>query len=159
MPINKLNITFTPAQELAIKNALIAIDTNFPFAQNLTDGEKKENPTIDNERLPFVKRTIEVHAANNPILVSGFAGSLADAQNDWTVYNQLEGYIQPLQMLLNKMLETQMVAGAELYAFMRELYASAQRADENMVPGAKAVVTDISPLFESLGTKPLPPNP
>jgi len=157
MPLNKIDITFTAPQDTAITGAFTTIDTNFPFAQNLNEAEKLQNPTIDNKRLPYVKRAVEIHAVNNPPLVSGFAGTLLNAQNDWKLYQQFDGYIALLDSLKEKMMETQMVAGAELYAFLLELYRTAKAAAANNVPGAQAVVDDLAPLFEGQGPQPTPP--
>lgn len=151
MPLNRLDIIFTDPQNTAINGAFTTIDTNFPFAQNLTEDEKLQYPSVNNTRLPYVQRTVEIHAVNNPNLVSGFAGTLLNAQNDWTVYQQFQHYIARLNSLMEKMKETQDVAGAELYAFTLELYATAKRAAANNVPGAQAVVDDLAPLFEGQG--------
>ena len=159
MPLNKIDITFTAPQEAAINTAISDINTNFPFAQNLTEDEKKQYPTTDNARLPYVKRTVEIHAPNNPNLVSGFAGTLLNARNDWTLFNQIENFKQQLFSLIEKLAETQDVAGAELYAFMREVYAMAKRAAANNVPGAQAVVDDLAPLFENQGPQAPPAGP
>ena len=159
MPINKLDIAFTDPQNVAINKAFDDINTNFPFAQNLTEAEKLQNPSINNSRLPYVKRAVEIHAVNNPTLVSGFAGTLANAQTDWKVYQQFDNYISKLNSMLEKMMETQMVAGAELYGFLLELYATAKRAAENNVPGAQAVVDDLAPLFANQGPQAPPPGP
>ncbi len=79
MAINKLDIVFTTDQVTAIDGAIDAINTNFPFAQNLTEAEKDANQTIDNTRYPYVQRTVEIHIVNTPTLVSGFAGTAANA--------------------------------------------------------------------------------
>ena len=157
MAINKLDIVFTTDQVTAIDGAIDAINTNFPFAQNLTEAEKDANQTIDNTRYPYVQRTVEIHIVNTPTLVSGFAGTSANALNDWTVFNQLENFKQQLLLIINKMSETQDVAGAELYRFMRNVYDMAKQADANNVPGAKAVVDDLKTLFENQGPQPVPP--
>ena len=159
MPINKIDIVFTDDQTAAINGAITAINSNFPFAQNLTEAEKDANQTIDSVRLPYVMRTVEIHAPTNPTFVSGFNGTLLNAQNDWTLYNQLEAFKQNLLMLINKMTETQDVAGAELYKFMLDVYDMAIKADNANVPGAKAVVDDLKKLFENQGPKPAPPTP
>lgn len=159
MPINKLDIVFTDAQVLAINGAFDTINTNFTFAQNLTEAEKKANPTIDSTRYPFVQRTIENHIVNMPQLVSGFAGTAANANNDFELYNQLEVMKQKAILLLNRITETQDVGGAELYAFVRGVYGMAKEADEANVPGAKAVVDDLKPLYEGQGPQPTPPTP
>jgi hypothetical protein len=154
MPLNKIDITFTVPQETAIGTAITDLNTNFPFAQNLTNDEKKQYPTTDNARLPYVQRTVEIHAVNNPSFVSGFAGTLLNAQNDWKLFNQCENFKQQLLSYVEKLTETQDVAGAELYQFMLELYRMAKAAAANNVPGAQAVVDDLAPLFEGQGTKP-----
>ncbi len=159
MPINKLDIVFTPDQVTQINEAFAQIDANFTFAQNLTEAEKKQNPTIDNSRYPYVQRTVENHIVNVPALVSGFAGTATNANNDFTLYNQLEVIKQKLILLLNKITETQDVAGAELYTFMRGVYDMAKAADDNNVPGARAVVDDLKTLFEGQGNQPVAPTP
>ena len=159
MPLNRIDITFTDPQETAIQHAIDDMNTQFPFAQNLTNDEKKQYPTTDNSRLPYVQRTVEIHAVNNPTLVSGFAGTLANAQNDWKLFNQIENFKQQLLSYLEKLTETQDMAGAELYQFMREVYATAKRAAANSVPGAQAVVDDLAPLFENQGPQGTPPGP
>lgn len=158
MPLNKIDITFTPAQDTAIKDDITDMNHNFPFAQNLTNDEKKQYPTTDNSRLPYVKRTVEIHAVNNPNLVSGFAGTLLNAQNDWTLFNQIENFKQLILSFLEKLIETQDVAGAELYQFMLEVYRMAKAAAANNVPGAQAVVDDLAPLFEGQGIQNTPPG-
>lgn len=158
MPVNKLDITFTNAQMDAITEAFEIINANFTFAQNLTEAEKKANPTIDNSRYPYYQRTIENHMVNMPQLVSGFAGSAVNGTNDFTLYNQLEQLKQKALLLLNRITETQDVAGAEGYAFMRGVYDMAKAADDNNVAGARPVVDDIGTLFEGQGPKPVVPD-
>lgn len=159
MPINKLDITFTDLQVAAIDGAFNTIEANFTFAQNLTEAEKKANPTIDNTRYPYVQRTVLNHMVNLPQLVSGFAGTAGNADRDFTVYNQLEQIKQKAILLINRITETQDVAGAELYAFVRGVYDMAKSADDNNVPGAKAVVDDLKVLYEGQGSQPTPPTP
>ncbi|HNR19073.1 MAG TPA: hypothetical protein PKN75_06465 [Bacteroidia bacterium] len=159
MPVNKLDTVFTDPQLDAINEAFNIINSNFTFAQNLTEAEKKANPTIDNTRYPYVQRTVEEHIVNMPQLVSGFSGTALNAANDFTVYNQLESIRQKALLLLNRIEETQDVAGAELFAFMRGVYEMAKTADDNQVAGARAVVDDIGSLFEGQGPQPTPPTP
>jgi hypothetical protein len=159
MPINKLDITFTADQMDAITEAFATIDSNFTFAQNLTESEKKANPTIDNSRYPYYQRTIENHMVNMPQLVSGFAGTAANATNDFTLYNQLEEMKQKTLLLLNRITETQDVAGAEGYAFVRGVYDMAKAADDNNVAGARPVVDDLKTLYEGQGPQPVVPVP
>lgn len=157
MPLNKIDITFTAPQDTAITGAFATIDTNFPFAQNLTEAEKLANPSIDNKRIPYVKRAVEIHAVSNPTFVSGFHGTLLNAQNYWRLFQQFDTYIAKLDSLREKMVETQMVAGAELYDFLLDVYDMAKKAAGANIPGAQAVVDDLAPLFEGQGIQPTPP--
>ena len=155
MPVNKIDIVFTDPQVAAIAAAITAITTNFPFAQNLTEAEKDNKQTIDDRRYPYVQRTIEIHALN-PRFVSGFKGTLVNAQTDFTLFNQLENFKQQLLSVVNKISETQDVAGVELYDFMLDVYDMAKKGDEGNEPGAKAVVDDLKTLFEGQGPQPAP---
>ncbi|MBK5285840.1 MAG: hypothetical protein JJE25_10610, partial [Bacteroidia bacterium] len=48
MSTNQINTEFSPLQETAINTAFADIDTNFPFAINLTIAERGSIPNIDN---------------------------------------------------------------------------------------------------------------
>lgn len=148
MPTNQINNEFSPLQETAINTAFTSIDTNFPFAVNMTKDERSSTPNIDNERYPYAQRTMDIHAPGNPNLVSGFAGTYAEAQRDWRLMNQCEAMKQKALMLIEKLNDTQHLGASEVYKFMRQLYATAKLAAENNVPGADAVVDDLKTLFD-----------
>lgn len=160
MPFNKLNITLTAPEEAAIQGAIDALKTNLPFGINLTKQERVELSNLQDERLSFVTKIIEDYAPANPGLVSGFAGTLAEAQTDFTLYNQLRNFIGQMKSVVEMYEDTQQVAGSEDYTFSREFYASAQRGAENNVPGADAIVDDLGRLFEEQGQEqPVTPDP
>ena len=160
MPVNMLNISLTPAQEAAIQTAIDALRANLPFGINLTRQERTELPNIQDERYSFVNKVITNYAPANPALVSGFAGTLAEATTDFNLYNQLESFIEQLRGILEMYTDTQQVGGTEAYTFSREFYGSAQRAAQNNVPGSDAIVDDLGQLFEqSPPPPPLTPPP
>ncbi|MFI5218766.1 MAG: hypothetical protein ACHQNT_04695 [Bacteroidia bacterium] len=96
MPFNKLNIALTPAQKTAIQAAIDALKTNLPFGINLTKEERVELPNLQDKRLSFVTKIVEDYAPANPTLVSGLAGTLAEAETDFILYNQLRNFIGQL---------------------------------------------------------------
>ena len=153
MPFNKINTTFTPGQEAAIDAAIQTIIDNLPVKFNLTKEERGELQNISDERYPYAQRGIEIHGPNNPVLVSGFAGTQAEATSDFKFYNQSEVVIQKLLKVIEIVTDTQHVAGSEAYDWLKELYASAQRGAKNQVPGADSVVNDLKTLFEKQGTE------
>lgn len=155
MPFNKINTTLTPQQVIAIDTAIAVILANLPVKFNLTKEERTDLPNIADERYPYAQRGIEIHGPNNPPLVSGFAGSQAEATNDFVFYNQSETIIQKLNKVIEIVTDTQQVAGSEAYEWLRELYASAQRGAKNQVPGADSVVDDLKTLFEKQNAPPI----
>jgi hypothetical protein len=157
MPSNKLNITLTAAQVTAIQGALDALKTNLPFGLNLTNAERVALPNLQDSRLSFAEKIMDNYAPTNPTLVSGFAGTLAEAQTDWTLYKQLRNIIVQLQSIMEIYGDTQQVAGSETYEFGLEFYATAQRASQNRVPGTDAIVNDLGSLFANQGPQPTPP--
>jgi len=157
MPFSKINTTFTPAQIAAIDAAIAQILANLPEQFNLTKEERTQLPNISDERYPYAQRGIEIHGAGNPILVSGFAGTQAEATNDFTFYNQSEEVIQKLMQVVEIVTDTQHVAGSEAYVWLRELYRTSKAAAEGQVPGADTVVDDLKTLFGGQGTPGLTP--
>jgi len=159
MPFNKINTTFSALQLAAIEAAVVQILANLPEQFNLTTEERTALPNISDARYPYAQRGIEIHGPNNPNLVSGFAGTQAEATNDFTFYNQSETVIQRLKQVIEIVTDTQQVAGSEGYVWLRELYRNAKGAAENQVPGADAVVDDLKTLFEGQGNTTPPPTP
>ncbi len=160
MPFNKVNTTLTLPQETAIQAAIDSLITNLVVKINLTKQERVQLSNIDNQRYAYVKRAIQNHATANPTLVSGFAGTLAEANNDLNLYDQLQKYITQILKVLEMYQDLQQVAGSEAYTWFREFYSSAQKAADNNVAGADAVVDDLKPLFEGQGgITETPPNP
>lgn len=165
MPFSKINITLTAAQVTAIQAAINALKNpaNLPVQFNLTKEERGSLQNINNMRYPYVQRAIKNHGPNNANLVSGFAGTQAEAANDLVFYDQVEPFIGQLLQVLEIYQDTQQVAGSEAYTWTRVLYNTAQDAAANLVPGADAVVDDLAPLFEGQGGPgggtPVPPPP
>ncbi|MBI4930884.1 MAG: hypothetical protein HY841_08995 [Bacteroidetes bacterium] len=160
MPFSKINITLTAAQVTAIQAAITALKNpaNMPVQFNLTKEERTSLQNINNTRYPYVQRAIKNHGPANPGLVSGFAGTQAEASNDLTFFDQMEPFIGQLLQVLEIFKDTQQVAGSEAYVWTRALYNTANDASVNQVPGSDAVVDDLAPLFAGQGNDgPLPP--
>ena len=128
-----------------------------PAQFNLTKEERKTLSNISDQRYPYVQRAIKNHGPVNANLVSGFAGTQAEASNDLTFYDQMESLIGQLKQILEIYQDTQQVAGSEAYAWTRAIYNTAKEAAANQVPGADAVVDDLGTMFEGQGVIPPPP--
>jgi hypothetical protein len=160
MPFSNINTTLSGAQLAAIDTAITNLLAALPVKYNLTKDERVKLPNISSERYPYVKRGIEIHGPNNPTLVTGFAGTQAEASNDLVFFDQHEAIKQKLLKVLEIVTDTQQVAGSEAYRWLRLLYTTAQTAAANQVPGADSVVDDLAPLFDKEsngGTSPINP--
>lgn len=160
MPFSNINTTFSNAQLNNINDAITTILNNLPVKFNLTKQERQSLQNIADERYPFAKRGIEIHGPNNPTLVTGFAGTQAEATSDLTFFDQSETIKLKLLKVIEIVTDTQQVAGSEAYTWLRNLYETAQMAAKNQVPGADSVVDDLAPLFANQGGGGDPlPNP
>lgn len=99
MPFSKINITLSAVQFAALQAAISALrnPANMPVQFNLTKDERTSLANINNNRYPYVMRAIKNHGPNNPNLVSGFAGTQAEATSDLTFYDQIENFIGQLK--------------------------------------------------------------
>lgn len=153
MPTNKIDITLTPAQKIAIQKAIDILKSNLPFGVSLTRQERTELSDLKDEHISFVERVIDDHAPVNLNLVNGFGGTLAQAQSDLTLYQELRTYILQLRRVLEMYEDTQQLAGSEAYTFSRVFYHSAMVAAQNHEAGAEAIVTDLDHLYDEQGRK------
>ena len=110
---NRLNITATAAQITAVKTALQTINTNMPFLIGLTVDERIALPAIDVNNKAFTEDAINA-AVNNPSLVASYL-SVPNMQNDMALYTQLDEIKGLVNQLLEKIEDTQLLAGSEVY--------------------------------------------
>ena len=146
---NRLNITATAAQLTAVKGALQTIATNLPFLTGLTIDERIALPAINVNNKAFTEDALNV-AANNASLIPSYL-SVASMQNDMTLFTQLDEIIILVKQLLEKLEDTQLLAGSEAYTSALTLYKLLGAAADSGVPGADAVVTLLKARFVGQG--------
>lgn len=134
---NRLNITATAAQITAVKTALQTINTNMPFLIGLTVDERIALPAINVNNKAFTEDAINA-AVNNPSLVASYL-SVPNMQNDMALYTQLDEIKGLVNQLLEKIEDTQLLAGSEAYVSGLAFYKLVSAAAEAGVPGADAV--------------------
>lgn len=156
---NRLNITATPAQITAVKGALQTILTNLPFLIGLTTEERTVLPAIDVNNKVFTEDAIMAGVNNAAILPSYI--SVPNMQTDITLFGQLDEVIILLKQVLEKLEDTQLLAGSEAYSAALMLYKLFGAAADSGVAGADAVVSQLRARFLSQGNTPAkkPDNP
>ena len=155
---NRLNITATTEQITAVKAALQTITTNLPFLLGLTIDERVALPAINVNNKAFTEDAINA-GVNNSSLIPSYV-SVATMQNDMMLFSQLDEIIILTKQLLEKLEDTQLLAGSEAYTSALTLYKLFGAAADAGVPGADAITAQLKQRFAGQGgTGIAPTNP
>jgi hypothetical protein len=156
---NRLNATATAAQIAAVKTALQTISTNLPFLIGLTVEERSTLPAIDVNNKVFTEDAINA-GINNSAMLPAFL-SVSSMQTDMMVFDQLDELIFVMKQILEKLEDTQLLAGSEAYTTALMLYKLFGAAADSGIPGADAIVTQLRARFAAQGnnSRPVPLNP
>lgn len=146
---NRLNITVTAAQMTAVKTAIQTINSNLSFLLGLTTDERIVLPAIDVNNKAFTEDAINA-GVNNGQLIPSYV-SVTSMQNDMTLFNQLDEIIIIVKQLLEKLEDTQLLAGSEAYTSALVLYRLFGSAADAGVPGADAINNQLKQRFAGQG--------
>ncbi len=153
---NRLNITATTAQITTVKAAFQTIATNLPFLIGLTIDERISLPTIDVNNKAFTEDAINA-GINNSALIPSYA-SVTNMQNDLLLFNQLDEIKIMAKQLLEKLEDTQLLAGNEAYTSALTLYKLFGSAADAGVPGADTIYDQLRRRFAGQGGTGAPPT-
>lgn len=146
---NRLNITATAVQITTVKTALQTISTNLPFLIGLTTEERVALPTINVSNKAFAEDAINA-GVNNASLIPSYV-SMANVQNDMTLFTQLDEIILLVKQLLEKLEDTQLLVGSEAYVGALSTYKLISAAADAGVPGADAIYNQLKQRFAGQG--------
>jgi len=146
---NRVNATATAAQVTAVKAAFQTILTNLPFLVGLTADERKSLIAVDVANKAFTEDAINA-AVNNPTLVPSYL-SVANMQNDLTLFTQLDEISGLANQLCERIEDTKMLAGSEAYSVALSLYKSFGAAADAGVQGADSIVDQLKKRFATSG--------
>lgn len=146
---NRLNITATATQITAVKTALQTIATNLPFLIGLTTEERIALPAIDVNNKAFTEDAISA-GVNNANLLPAYL-STASMQTDLSLFTQLDEVITLTKQLLEKLEDTQLLAGSEAYVGALSLYKLFGSAADAGVPGSDSIYAQLKQRFAGQG--------
>lgn len=144
---NRVSATATAAQVTAVKAAFQTILTNLPFLVGLTADERKSLNSIDVNNKAFTEDAINA-GINNPTLIPSYL-SLANMQNDLTLFSQLDEISGIATQLCERIEDTKMLAGSEAYTVALALYKSFGAAADAGVQGTDSIVDQLKKRFAS----------
>jgi len=158
---NRINTTATAAQITGVKTAIQAINTNLPFLIGLTIGERIALPAINVNNKAFTEDAI-MAMVNNANLVPTYL-SVPNMQADLTLFSQLDELIIITKQLLERLEDTQLLAGSEAYVAALTSYKAIGGAADAGVAGADTLYSQLKARFANNGagttTISTPPTP
>ena len=146
---NRLNTTATATQIAAVKTALQTINTNLPFLIGLTTDERIALPAINVNNKAFTEDAINA-AVNNASLIPSYV-NVPNMQNDLTLFSQLDEIILLTKQLLERLEDTQLLAGSEAYTSALAVYKLIGSAADAGVPGADVINAQLKARFATQG--------
>lgn len=154
---NRVNATMTAAQVAAVKSALNGVISNLPVLVGLTSEERMALPKISKSNKLFTEDAANL-LNNNGSMFPSYVNA-ASIQNDLTYWVQLDELIPLVRQLLERMEDTQMLAGSEAYSMALAVYRLADAAAKGGVSGADTVYQQLRERFEGQGVAKNNPEP
>jgi len=144
---NRVNTIATAAQITAAKTALQTVTTNLPFLIGLTKDERASLTGINVANKTFTEDAISA-GINNPSILPSFL-SVANMQNDLTLFSQLDEIIILTKQFLEKLEDTQLLVGSEAYSAALIIYKQFGIAADSGIAGTDTIVAQLGERFAS----------
>ena len=152
---NRLSLTISNADLTTVNTAGATINTTLSFLIALTEEERERLFGVNVNNKVFIEEALE-EAQNNGTILPGYI-QVAELEKDLTLFNQLGDLLSYLRNLLQKMEDTQRLAGHEAYALSLAIYQLYKSAAEAGIPGAAASYNRLKERFDN--PRPTPPTP
>lgn len=146
---NRVSANLNPDDFNAVKQAIQEIRNRMPFLLGLTVEERKKMLKINRTNKLFVADAIEV-ARENPEVLPYYL-TVDELEKDFTLFQQLNELLFPLEQLYERVRDTQMLAGSEAYQTSLVLYKLTRVAAEAGMPGMDTAYAKLRVRFEGQG--------
>ena len=138
---NRLNVELSDAQRQGINEGIALLKSNLDFVIGLTVAERASLPAIDVNNKAFTEDAINAGASNDTLIPPYI--SIEGMKRDYLLFTQLDEIKMRLNQLIEKINDTQLLAGSEAYVSALALYKIFGSAADAGVPGADAVYSQL----------------
>lgn len=146
---NYVSATLSAEDQKKVMDHFAEIRKIISFGVTLNANQKKSMPMLDDGRRPFAEKSL-TYGTNEPRIVPPYT-DLPELKKDLALYDA----VGPIEMEANSVAElisnVRMAAGSDAYVAALSIYSSAKGAAKNGVAGTKAIVDDLSKLFDFQG--------
>ncbi|MCZ8089155.1 hypothetical protein [Flavobacterium sp.] len=146
---NRLDFTLSQSDVTAINDSIDTLNSRLDFLVGLTVTERISLPAIDVNNKAFTEDAINA-ATSNETLLPGYI-SVTAMKNDLDLFNQLEPIKVKLQQIVEKLNDTQMLAGSEAYVAALMVYKLFGSAADAGVPGTDTIYDLLKQRFAGQG--------
>lgn len=146
---NRLNVELSVAQREGINEGIQILENNLNFLIGLTVEERVSLPAIDVNNKAFTEDAINA-GSSNPTLIPPYI-SVEGMKRDYVLFTQLDEVKMRLNQLIEKINDTQLLAGSEAYVSALALYKIFGSAADAGVPGSDAVYSQLKKRFAGQG--------
>lgn len=153
---NRISTELDQATIDSVRGSIEAIETALPFLLGLTIAERSTLPKISQSNKLFVADALQAAQDNSHLLPAYI--DVSEMAKDFNLYNQLDELMLRLSQLLEKMSDTQMLAGSESYTTALAFYRMVQFAAQAGLPGADTINDMLKVRFEGQGNFNPPPD-
>lgn len=157
MPYANLQIAFTEADYLLVRQDIINLRNKFPFAVNLTPKDRTQHLHLGKKTLPFVQKSLQCYT-ETPELQTGFL-SVAEWQNDWETMQRLEKLLLQLNSLQEMVEDTVVALRMENTNAALTFYKLLKNAAEQNVPGTTTILAELKTMLPGNFKKKKTPPP
>jgi hypothetical protein len=146
---NRINVVMTAAEISKVKDAIIEIKTQMPFLIGLNVDERIQLPKISVANKAFTEDAINAVSNNRDILPAYIDPTTM--QNDLTLYNQCDEIASLLRQILERVDDTQMLAGSEAYVAALTAYKLFGAASDAGLAGSDSIYDQLKVRFAGQG--------
>lgn len=146
---NRINTVISDADLGKVNDALDTIETTLSFLIGLTVDERIQLPKINVANKSFTQDAINAVVTNETMLPAYL--DKTTMQNDMTLYNQLDKIAGRMRQVVEKIDDTQMLAGSEAYVAALTAYKLFAAAAAAGIAGSDAVYDTLRERFAGQG--------
>lgn len=146
---NRLDFTLSQSDVTAINDSIDTLNSRLDFLIGLTVTERISLPAIDVGNKAFTEDAINA-ATSNELLLPGYI-SVTAMKNDLDLFNQLEPIKVKLNQILEKINDTQLLAGSEAYVAALTVYKLFGSAADAGIPGTDTIYDLLKQRFAGQG--------
>jgi hypothetical protein len=152
---NKIDATLSTVDRDKVLQAVDQINALLPFLINLTPEERRELPRMGDKSRAFVQASLALAEQDDSFLPRSF--DVAEMRQDEDLYNAMTSISTVLTILFEKLGDTMLLTGSDLYVASLEVYDAAKRKGGSDTGGLDQLIGALGQRFARRSRKPANP--